>query len=326
MLSIDRIKQYYLWICLVILILAISLTYFGTSIGLVSKQIEIIQNSKIVTENVLVFPFYANLMQLLGTFLYALCISIFIAIFIISKIELKLKEEKQRELNELSKSINIDVFEALFKKLIPYELFEVIKSEIINNKLIRKNMQWFFDFTVSSDSNNIIKVKKTIKYELHNISNEDIPDHLCIKHDDFLTKEKIIRAIYIVDGHEEISYDKDDTSTHSQIKIKESGLDDKIKTIRFDYTIPKEKQVDVTLVFDSNYKGNNFQDSFFTAHPVIDGLLIATYPKNYKFNLYDALSSDMVCILKEEGREIYEVKGGILPHQGFSYGLEEKEE
>ena len=140
--------------------------YFASSINLVSKEIKVIESGNIVTKQLLFIPFISKITHLLCIFLYTLSASIFVSVFIINRLEQNRKEEHKKELERLRNSINIDVFDSLFKTLIPEEIFKVIKNGIIDNKIIRKNVQYIFDFKEIESG---IELTETIKYETYNV-------------------------------------------------------------------------------------------------------------------------------------------------------------
>ncbi len=56
--------------------------------------------------------------------------------------------------------------------MVPEEVFDVIKEQLIANKLIRRDGEWYYDFTI--DVNGKIELRQTIKNNIKNMGREEV--------------------------------------------------------------------------------------------------------------------------------------------------------
>lgn len=92
--------------------------------------------------------------------------SIFVSVFVTNRLESIQRIKQESELNEIRECINKDVFDGVFKSLVPNEIYDVINNDIIKTDLIRRNVVWVYDFSELGDG--AIFLKQTLKSELHN--------------------------------------------------------------------------------------------------------------------------------------------------------------
>lgn len=312
----DKLKSNYLLICIVILFSAMALGYLTFSIEMQLKTIKYIDtNGKIVSKEILSFPIQYYLYNLLSVFLFTLSASIFISVFIINRIEIAQKEKLKDEIKELRNAVRINVFDSLFKKIVPDELFHIIKKDIILNKIIRRNAKWIYKFTETSE--NKIELEQTLIYTLQNLSDKELNDPIIAE---TIEGHQVIKFASCTDENDQVDIFYDHNKKDNKANVRVEG-DRKI--IRFTVIIPKRKHVVLNLVLSTIYS-SNLQDEFFTKTPLINAALIATFPQNYKFSIFPMSSSEFNCTLKNDTQHIYEIKGALFPYQGFVYYLSKK--
>jgi hypothetical protein len=291
--------------------------YYSSDVEFVSKLVKTLcKDGSIATHEVVSMPSKFHMLKALSLFLYSVAVAIFISIFVAMKIEKQQRDQHDKELKALQSAINIDVFDSLFSTLIDKELFDVIKEQIIENKVIRKDAKWFYDFTIKDD--NTIQLRQTVKYKLHNISRSEVVDP--VKLEAAATSNQIIsfkQAYCEINGYKAVSYDSDNPAANQGVNINKEG--DK-QSIEFSITIPPKADADFTTVFVNEYK-DRVIDAYFTKYPIINASLFVTYPDGYTFNIFQSMSSVLRCTLSDKTRQIYELEGGVLPRQGFVYYL-----
>jgi len=303
------IKRYYLVVALVLSLLGLSLQYYAGDLGLHYKQVQIIESGKIKSVDVLSPNALTPLANLASSFLITLAISLFISVFIIKKLEVMESESRDKQLLEINKSINENVFDSLFKTLVPEEIYSVIKERIIKSHLVRKNSVWLYDFTLTDDGG--IELKQTLKSELHNISNSNYKDDYGVS---FKTNSDISRTCvnrFICEFNGKLVAD----FKREELDFNDGGT----KKIPLD--IPPGEYADITLVLLTQYAGDKVLDSYYTFHPLIDATLIANYPKGYKFSIFSSFSSPIRETSSDETSSVNELRGGVLPGQGISFVL-----
>lgn len=305
-------------IILVSLGLGVLLDYFSGNYGFFIKNINYLDDSGEVKQLAQIdIPVAVQILKLGANFLYALAITIFITIYISRNLENKQKQIHEEELKKLSQEINQNVFSGLFRKLIPDEIFEIIKTDIIENKAIRKKAHWNFVFEEVED--NKIKLISTTHYELHNISSETISDPVRIEIDPLASTEmKARKAICVADGKCIVNYDASTgQSENIVIEDRENGA----KTISYSLNVEPKNFITSTFEYETIYSDSVY-DSQTTKYPIIDLNINAMFPKGYKFSLHPSLSSELKIVSEGDTHQNFKVEGGILPRQGVIFVLQ----
>lgn len=330
----DKLKNNYLWLVLSLSVLGGLLAYYSSEAGLLTQQVLTLtaqgQQSSITT--IKQTP-QSWVLSVLSTFSFSMAISIFIALFVVKRLDSAIAKEKEKELLAIQQAININVFDSLFKTLVPEEIFEVFKSDVISNKIVRRNANWIYDFRETGTGEEI-ELIQTIKYELHNVSHESVQDAISATFDGHGVGHGIRKAVCMLEGQELASFDateinKAPPTQEEQIKSKDGKViitryPNGYSKILINVEIPPSKRIDITMVYVTLYDHFFVNDGYFTKYPMINATLTATYPETYDFEIFQALSSELKQTLIQDNRSIYEVKGGILPHQGFIFTLKRK--
>ena len=317
----EQLSRKYIPVCLIILVSALFVDHYASSIDVVSREISIVKAGHVVTTTTLTLPFKARILQLLSTFLYTLAASIFISAFVTNRLEQIRNREYRAEQKKLADAINKNVFDALFKTLMPKEIFEIIKDEIIKMEIVRRNALWTYDFTEVKEG---IQLRTTLKYEFHNVSDNLITDPLVTFTGDYGSETRLEKVLCVCEGTQTNFFDHDLPKKVQHVTVTQTS--DHMQKIEASFKVPPKKHVDVTYVFRTIYPKECVKDVFFSKHAVIGARLMATYPPEYELKLLQSFSKTLESTLEEPGRSIFETKGGILPQQGFLYSLERKRE
>lgn len=316
-------------VTLLLLIGYITLTLLSMNYSIELKSTDVIVNGKIVTHEILDYPFSKKMFEIFSNLFLTGLIGIFISFLITKSIEkqraekdsqsLNLqKKEHEKQLQELQSKINENVFDALFKRIMPKEIFQVIKRDIIKSDIVRRDSEWFMDFTVQNED---ITLRLTNRYKAYNNCDKEIVNPVTRLIHNLGYSESYIEKV-LCTLHDEILVNYDSNKSDNK-GVRVEDIDENTKKIHYELRIPAYHYVEYTTVFHNKYK-NFVQDEFFTLLPQIDLNIIATYPSEYEFRIFPMLSSELKLKLKEVNRSIYKAEGGILPNQGIVYYLEKK--
>jgi len=309
-----------LWYIIPSLALGILFTCLASNQSLVTKQINVIdKNGQISPTTDIDYSNAYKTYNFLSQLFITLSFSIFIAGFITNAIEKKQREKDELELEKLRQAINVDVFDSLFKTIIPKEIFSIIKSEIIMNKVIRKDANWYYDFTTEDDK---IILRQTKSQKIINNSDEFVSNPFRIEIDNCPTSDSILEyASCMLEHNKTIVYSSEDLENNQGVNIEH--IDEYKSIIDFKIEIPPKREVEFTLIFKNIYNGVCY-DEYRTFHPLVNANLIVNFPIEYEFSIYSSMSSEMKLMIDEPSRKIYQLKGAILPKQGFSFNLLKK--
>ena len=254
----EKLSNKYIPVCLIILVVALALDHYASSIDLVSQEISLVKAGHLVTTTTLTLPFTARILQLLSTFLYTLAASIFISVFVTNRIEEIRNRENEARQRDLAAAINRNVFDALFKTLMPEEIFEIIRDEIIKMDIVRRNALWTYDFTEIEDG---MQLRTTLKYELHNVSDNVITDPLVTLTGDYGSETMLEKVLCVCEGTQTNFFDHDFPDKIDHVTVTPTGHMQKIEA---SLKVPPKKHVDLTYVFRTIYPKQCVKDVFFS--------------------------------------------------------------
>jgi hypothetical protein len=153
------------WLVLIFLIFAVSAGFDywrSANIEPVFKSVSIpdrLDPSKTVTKQFVSYQPSYYLLSILSSAGYALATSVFISVFFISTLESGRIRGEKEAIERLGEEIREDIFGAVFKTVMPAEVFAAVKENIIANKLIRRNVKWLYRFSEENDK--IVMRQKT---------------------------------------------------------------------------------------------------------------------------------------------------------------------
>jgi len=307
----------YLLTVVLVAVLAFALDVFSSRLTVEIGPKNILDKSgEIITSLEVVYPLWHQVINLMKNFLYGLAAAIFITVFVANRLENSQRKEKEDELKKLNEAINVNVFDSLFKTIIPAEIFKIIKQEIIENKVVRRDAKWVYNFVVDGEK---VICTQTTRYELHNLSQESVSDPVKLELDSLGGEEYKIVSAECLDNAGEflVHYDPNDKTNNKNVDIQSNG---KITTVAYTVNIPAESHVEYKTVFERSYAGD-ITDAQATKVPVIGADIIVNFPEGYNFDISPMMSSPPRLITQSSTQKIYKVEGGILPRQGFIFYL-----
>lgn len=324
------IKKYWLYIILTALALilsAISIDVWWSNGNVIPYQTSIFDNSgNIKTVTSYKFEYEYKFLKMLSIFLYSFSMSLLIALFILKVIQKD--DDKERELKDERRKEEIfkNVFKGVFDRLVPNEIFDVIKSDILEAKVVRKNVQWIYDFKI--EDNNLV-LYRNVMYEIHNISSTPCnePFSYIYSSTDY-TETKIL----FLKWHEKndientyIAYDVErDTVEEDAANILEpQNKDIDFEQIKHDVEIIPGKVTKINFKSKETFKNNsNFiHETHFTTACSIGWELEVNYPIGYSFSIIPMFNANLIPTVEDKDRKKYSFNGAILKGQGIEFTL-----
>ena len=314
------------WLVLIFLIFAVSAGFDywrSANIEPVFKSVSIpdrLDPSKTVTKQFVSYQPSYYLLSILSSAGYALATSVFISVFFISTLESGRIRGEKEAIEWLGEEIREDIFGAVFKTVMPAEVFAAVKENIIANKLIRRNVKWLYRF---SEENDKIVMRQKTSYEIHNLGHLLSESEVVItSQPDANSSQELISASCVTSRGEVVSrYCHENSMKSTGIEI--STDCDRIQTTRVTVRVFPMDYAHVEIELKSVYDGF-VQSACFTKLPIIDAELVAHFPKGYSFTVFSSFSSPLNETSSEDDMRSYTAKGGILPYQGYSYNLVRK--
>jgi hypothetical protein len=256
---------------------------------------------------------------------YASATSIFIAVFISSRITASNQAKREEELKELQSAVNKDVFNSLFQSLMPSELFQAVKTQLIQREVMVRGAEWHYEFENDDRDPEFLRGRITIRYAIHNLSSKRIIEKFRLvsmeyPDSDFVLQEAICKR----KGDSLFHYKHGAGETNSFVTEHPNYQEDPFKTmLELDVEIPAQDQADLILITSGRYK-TPITDAYFIKYPMVDGKLMFQFPKGYEFSLFPSVSAQVKPGIKASNKRTFDFHGGILPQQGFAFFLKKE--
>ncbi len=321
------IKRY--WVALIFLIAGLVISGIIIDVNFSSGFIESTKISVFNTSGVptvtdsYVFKYDYPYYKAYSSFLYTLAMSLMISIFILKVIQKDDDDQRKREDDERKTELFKDVFKGVFDRLMPSEIFDVVKSDILEANIVRKKVKWTFDFIVEEDK---ITLFRNVMYEAHNLTSEDCTEpfsYIFSSSDYSSTEIEFLKWHDIKDrGTTQVAYNNDRGS--SQLIHESLGTD--VEKVTKDIEVPCDKVIFINFKSKEVYKSctNYLHETHFTSACSIGWELQVNFPKGYEFSMIPVFSGTINTIVDNEDRKEYTYDGAILKGQGIEFILSKK--
>lgn len=279
--------------------------------SIVSKQITIFDNneSKIVNN----YVFHPNYVfaKPLSSFLYSFAMSLSISLFILLVIQKSDHEKRKEELFQ-------NVFQGVFNRLVPNEIFNVIKRDILEANIVRRNVKWIYDFKIEDGA---LVLYRNVMYEAENLSNRECfePFSYIFSKTNFSETKILFLKWHPVNKKEsttEVRYDNDDGIFDPCI------VDINFSQIKHNITIPCDQKIMINFKSQETFKNIEFlHETHFTTACSIGWELEVNYPSDYSFSIISMFTPKLEPIVDDRERKKYSYDGAILKGQGVEFTL-----
>lgn len=214
----------------------------------------------------------------------------------------------QVALESFQKETARDAIHSVFNRIINDKFFAIIQKDVLNVKLIRKNAQWQYDIFINNEQKPVLK--RTISYELHNISNETAQESIRVYsltgiHSDFKIVSGKIRKL--------------DTTEEPIIFADASQEKSHLKKIEKEIELKPDETIEVVVVFEHIFHNDYIFESHSSKHPIVGLEITVNYPVDYTFELYSGFSTEPRIRVNEAGKTVYVIDGAIYKGQGIEF-------
>ncbi|MEK8019592.1 MAG: hypothetical protein VSS75_022180 [Candidatus Parabeggiatoa sp.] len=308
------IKSNSLAISLFLIIIGAFLVFYTNDYGILSKTISSIVDGEITEKVIYTLENRKPILSILSNIFLSLGFALFISAFFIRYIESDERKLFEDKLLSFQKNTAKDAIQSVFKKIIDKEFFSIIEKDLFNAKTIRKKANWQYD--ISEIEKGKLQLKRTIIYELHNVSSNTTSEHLQVKgnHNQHCKTEVISSKVRYPSGKED------------PIGLTNADTDDKAFSCHEkEITINAGESIEVMLVFQQTFN-NYIYEVHLTRHPIIGLEITVNFPSNYKFELFSSFSNKEYLRINELGKKVYIVRGAIFKGQGIEFICEKQQQ
>ena len=319
------IKKY--WVYIIILTLGLVLVGISIDVWYSNGNIQAVKtsifdaNGSIQTVNTYKYNYEHPFLKILSIFLYSFAMSILISLFILKVIQKD--EDKQRELKDEIRKTELfkNVFKGVFDRLLPSEIFDVIKRDILEANVVRRNVKWTFDFKIENDE---LVLYKNITFHLHNLTSTK---HIEKFYYVYSSSDYATSNVEFLKWHEKNDVDNTTVlydSEKEEDPFSPSTVDSTFPKIEHNIDVPNGKTIVINFKTRDTYKNNNtfIHDTMFTTSCSSIGWdLLVLFPEGYTFSMLPMFTSELKPSTDEKCRKEYSYDGAILKGQGIEFTL-----
>ena len=282
-------------------------SYFSNDYDINAKTVDTVVEGKVESETCYVLTPNKLILDILSTMTMSIGVALFISSFFIRYIE---QEERQRfedRLLDFQKQTSEDAILSVFNRLIEPEFFSIIKKDVLNVKLLRKNVNWQYD--IKELENGWLDLTRTLSYDLHNISQDEAVEPIKISMNDTVHSTGRVSncKVRYQDGREEV------------IDLVEKEQETGFTTREKDVTIPCRASIEVVNVIEQTFPREYIYETQTTRYPIINLEITVNYPKNFQFELSSNFSTQHRLRVNEAGKKVYVFHGAIYQGQGIEF-------
>lgn len=304
----NTIKKYATTISLVFLLIGGLLLYYTNSYDISTKTISVIKDNTIVDKVIYTIDSNDLFLKILATILLNLGIALFISSYFIKFIEEDEKNNFYDKLKMFQKDTAKDAIHSVFNRIINDKFFAIIQKDVLNVKLIRKNAQWQYDIIINNNNKPVLK--RTVSYELHNISNETAQESINLQ-----AITGLHSSMEIISGKIRYSNGTEDQMMFSVSSEAKSN----IKAIDRELSLEPHETMEVVIVVEHTFHNDYIYECHSSKHPIVGLEITVNYPTNFDFELFSTFSTEPRIRVNESGKTVYVIDGAIYKGQGVEF-------
>jgi len=312
-------KANYLFGVFFFIVLWLIFCYLSNNYKLVPKNLETLQNGEVVIEEYKAIEPKHFIFELLSNLFLTLGITLFITMFFTNYFSRREREDFEKRLEQFQKETAKNAFFSLFHQIVDESFFNVIKTDVIQCKKIRKNAKWIYDITEEQDDNGDkhLELLRTIKYTVQNLSAEPLEEKICFNafSNSFISTE----------------FDMVKTKENGAMKFEEHKLDsftqpdNNVLSYNKSIIIKANDSVEIVKSVRQIFKNTFIYETHFANCPLANLEIQVNIPKDYIFNLSaDSLTEKPIKDDSNPRRIIYTFDNAILKGQGVEFYCEKK--
>lgn len=314
--KMNFLKKYYLILAILIICAGYYISYKTNNYEFQNKVLQVIKDNEIQHKEYISLENKFLVLSLISEACITFGITLLITMFFVNYFDKKEKNDFKKELKEIQIETAKNAFLSLFHQIIDESFFNVVKRDIINCKVIRKNARWIYDIYTDSDSNKLV-LKRTITYTLQNLSTENREEPI---------KISFLNNSYAITRNPQIKYKESTKNKYENFDInKHTEEKNGYKIITGDIEINSNSSVDIVRILEQVFNTEFIYETHFLSTPLSGLEIEVNFPKDYQFNIsFNSIENDVSQILDTETKKIWKLNGALLKGQGIEFYCEKK--
>lgn len=313
------LKNNYVLVSLISIIVGLVIAHYASDVELESKKVMVCVGEICEAQTYLYPKQIYLILNLISNGLIPFGFTLLITMFFVRKFEEQENEALEKKLLKFQRDTAENAMNSVFKTIIDPSFFFVIKNDVLNCRMIRKNAKWIYDVSIGETAGTL-KMKRTISYTLENLSNEKQIEPVTIL---------AMSSDYVKSNVTKLQYRRQQDKQFQSLDIveDESVQDKKIGKATKDIEIEGNQSVEIVKEIEQEFSNEFIYETHFANSPLTDLEIQINFPEGYDFRLScDALSQEYEKTIDEPSRRIIRFKNAILKGQGIEFYCSKKKD
>lgn len=311
------LKNNYVLVSLISIIVGLVIAHYASDVELESKKVMVCVGEICEAQTYLYPKRIYLILNLISNGFIPFGFTLLITMFFVRKFEEQENEELKNKLLQFQRDTAENAMNSVFKTMIDPSFFYVIRNDVLNCRLIRKNAKWIYDVLVDKTSGSL-KMKRTISYTLENLSSEKQIEPVAIS---------AMSSDYVKSNVTKLQFrlQQEKVFNDLEISIDESVQDKKVGKATKDIEIEGKQSVEIVKEIEQEFSKEFIYETHFANSPLTDLEIQINFPEDYDFRLScDALSQEYETTIDEPSRKVIRFKNAILKGQGIEFYCSKK--
>jgi len=312
---VDVLKSHYVIIGIVMIFIGLLISIYFGDVEFVPKQILTLDSDHQPVTKDYVFPkIIYPIAEFISSAVIPFGITLIITMFFVNNFTKQENEQLKNELLSFQNDTAENAVYSIFKQIIDPSFFEIVKNDVLNCKLIRRNAKWIYDIEEKAGK---LVMTRTISYSVENLSTEKQTESIKVK--GLLNSYMKTRVV-------SLQYDKNDGKGFNIIyDSNEIDHCECSAAVEENIEIEGRKSVEIIKIIEQTFTNNFIYETHFANEPLTDLEIQVNYPEGYSFSLNQCFWSQPVDKpIDGNKRKVFKFKNAILKGQGIEFFCEKK--
>lgn len=305
---IELLKKNYFVIGALIIFVGVLISILWGEVEFVPKQILTLDSSHQPVTKDYIFPKIVHpIAEFISSAAIPFGITLIITMFFVNNFTKQENDQLRKELLDFQNNTAEDAIYSIFKTIIEPSFFEIVKEEVLNCKMIRKEAKWIYDI---EEKDGKLMMTRTISYVVKNLSTEKQSEPIKVSGN---SNSYVTTRVLKLENKMEVSSSNGD------------GHDGSLPIVEKKIDIEGGQSVEVKKIVEQVFQTNFIYETHFAIEPLADLEIQVNYPEGYSFSLNQCFCSQFnESSTDRPNRKIYKFKNAILKGQGVEFFCEKK--
>lgn len=311
---IELLKKNYFVIGALIIFVGVLISILWGEVEFVPKQILTLDSNHQTVTKDYVFPkIVYPIMNFVSSAVIPFGITLIITMFFVNNFTKQENKQLQEQLLAFQNNTAENAIYSIFKTIIEPSFFEIVKEDVLNCKMIRKDAKWIYDI---EEKDGKMKMTRTISYTVKNLSTKNQSE---------IVKASGFSNSYVKTQVVELKYKKQGDSNGFQTiySINDENPEESSASVEKNIEVEGANSVEIIKKITQIFESKFVYETHFANEPLTDLEIEVNFPENYIFSLNNSFLGQFIDQpIVESKRIVYKFKKAILKGQGIEFFCE----